>query len=165
MLEKGENKIEIIARDTAGNETKIERVVILKERVIIKLQIGSKVILINNKVGSLDAPPFIDKNSGRTLVPIRAVVEAIEGKIEWNDKERKVTITKENIKIELWIGKTIALVNGKEVKIDPEKPVTPMIVSGRTFLPLRFVAENLGFKVDWEASTQTITLTYPNPNK
>ncbi len=106
-----------------------------------------------------------DKNSGRTLVPIRAVVEAIEGKIEWNDKERKVTITKENIKIELWIGKTIALVNGKEVKIDPEKPVTPMIVSGRTFLPLRFVAENLGFKVDWEASTQTITLTYPNPNK
>ncbi len=48
VLEKGENKIEIIARDTAGNETKIERVVILKERVIIKLQIGSKVILINN---------------------------------------------------------------------------------------------------------------------
>lgn len=165
VLSKGENKIEIIAKDAAGNETKIEKVVILKDRIIIKLQIGSKVILINNKVESLDAPPFIDKKSGRTLVPIRAVVEAIEGKIEWNNNERKVTITKDNIKIELWIGKTTALVNGHEVRIDPEKPVAPVIVAGRTFLPLRFVAENLGFKVDWDASTQTITLIYPDPEK
>lgn len=165
VLTMGENKIEIIARDAAGNETKIEKIVTLKERIIIKLQIGSNVILINNKAGSLDAPPFIDKNSGRTLVPIRPVVEAIDGKIDWNNDERKVTINKDNIRIELWIGKTTALVNGEEVKIDPEKPVAPVIVSGRTFLPLRFVAENLGFKVDWDADTQTITLTYPDPEK
>jgi len=165
VLIMGENKIEIIARDASGNETKIEKIVTLKERIIIKLQIGSKVILINNEAGSLDAPPFIDKNSGRTLVPIRPVVEAIDGNIDWNNDERKVTITKDNIKIELWIGKITALVNGKEVKIDPDKPVAPVIVSGRTFLPLRFVTENLGFKVDWDAATQTITLTYPNPDK
>ncbi|HOW03182.1 MAG: hypothetical protein KBH94_02185 [Caldisericia bacterium] len=165
VLTMGENKIEIIAKDAAGNESKIEKIVTLKERVIIKLQVGSKVILINNKAGSLDAPPFIDKNSGRTLVPIRPVVEAIDGNIDWNNDERKVTITKDNIKIELWIGKITALVNGKEVKIDPDKPVAPVIVSGRTFLPLRFVTENLGFKVDWDAATQTITLTYPNPDK
>ncbi len=57
----------------------------------------------------------------------------------------------------------MARINGKEAQIDENPNVTPMIVSGRTFLPLRYVAENLGFAVGWDGETQTITLTYPAP--
>jgi hypothetical protein len=53
------------------------------------------------------------------------------------------------------------MVNGVSVDIDPDKPVYPVIVKGRTFLPLRFIAEAFEFKVEWDASTQRITLTYP----
>ena len=64
--------------------------------------------------------PFIDKASGRTLIPIRIVVESIEGKIDWNATERKVTITKDNIVIELWIvsmGILYLLITASQVKI------------------------------------------------
>lgn len=164
-LKKGENTIIIVATDPSGNQTKKEFKVIYKDPVIIKLQIGNTTIFINNKEARLDAAPFIDKVSGRTLVPIRAIVEAIDGQIGWEASTQKVTIQKDALTMELWIGKEMAMVNGNEVKIDPEKPLSPVIVNGRTFLPLRFVAENLGFKVDWNGATQTIILTFPDLSK
>ena len=52
--------------------------------------------------------------------------------------------------------------NGVDTPIDATNPkVVPEIINGRIMLPLRFVAENLGAKVDWEPSIQTITITYP----
>jgi hypothetical protein len=161
-LSKGENRLIIIAKSRFGVETKKEFIITLKDPVVIILQIGNATISINTISSQLDAPPFIDVASGRTLVPIRAIVEAIDGKIGWEASEQKVSIQKDALTMELWIGKPTALVNGNEVKIDAEKEVSPVIVNARTFLPLRFVAENLGFKVDWEASSQKITLSYPD---
>jgi len=52
--------------------------------------------------------------------------------------------------------KNIAKVNGVDTPIDPTNPkVVPMIISGRTMLPVRFVAENLGCKVDWDTRYKT----------
>jgi hypothetical protein len=66
--------------------------------------------------------------------------------------------------IELWIGKPQATVNGQTKWIDDTNhKVMPEIINGRTMLPLRFVAESLGAKVDWEPNTKTITITYPAP--
>ena len=63
--------------------------------------------------------------------------------------------------IKLWIGKPIAKVNGVDTPIDSTNPkVVPEIINGRTHLPLRFISENLGASVDWDAKTQTITIYY-----
>ncbi|MCX8094746.1 MAG: copper amine oxidase N-terminal domain-containing protein [Caldisericia bacterium] len=63
--------------------------------------------------------------------------------------------------MELWIGEKIARVNGINTPIDPNNPkVVPMIIQGRTMLPVRFVAENLGCKVEWESTTKTVTIIY-----
>nr|WP_290439093.1 copper amine oxidase N-terminal domain-containing protein [Paenibacillus sp. GP183] len=59
-------------------------------------------------------------------------------------------------KVELWIDKETAIVNGSNKMLD----VPPTIINQRTMLPLRFVAENLGSKLDWDGATQTITLSY-----
>jgi hypothetical protein len=73
-----------------------------------------------------------------------------------------VTISLGGTKLNLVIGKSSALVNGKSTPIDSTNPkVVPQILNSRTMLPLRFVAESLGADVQWEASTQTITITYP----
>ena len=118
-------------------------------------------MVINDHQESLDVPPYIDKVSGRTMVPIRAISGAIGAKIEFSQDVRTISITLGPISVELRIGNPKALVNGKEVAIDPNDKVTPVIVKGRTFVPLRFVAETFDFKVDWDAKTQGITLTYP----
>ncbi|MDI6861089.1 MAG: PQQ-binding-like beta-propeller repeat protein [Caldisericia bacterium] len=130
------------------------------QKVVIILQIGNKVIYVNNQPQIIDVPPQIIE--GRTLLPIRYVVEPLGAKIFWDDVEKRVTIEFKDITIDLWIGKALAKVNGKETPIDPNNPkVVPMIIKGRTMLPVRFVAENLGCKVDWDGATKTITITYP----
>ncbi|MCD7904588.1 MAG: hypothetical protein LUG24_03240 [Clostridiales bacterium] len=57
------------------------------------------------------------------------------------------------------IGSPTATVNGIETEIEPGEDVSPVISEGRTLAPLRFLAENLGFEVEWDAETQQITIT------
>lgn len=128
---------------------------------VIELQIGNPVFKLNNQAMLLDSPPVI-KND-RTLLPIRAVVEAMGGQVNWNAEERRVGIEYRGKTVTLWIGKNTAKVNGKEVMIDPSNPnVVPEIINGRTMLPLRFVAESLGCQVEWDDKTKTITIRFPS---
>jgi hypothetical protein len=126
------------------------------------LQIGNTTFTVNGSTRTLDSPPII-KNS-RTLLPIRAVVEALGGTVGWNATERKVTVTLGHKTIELWIGESIANVNRVNIPIDStNSKVVPEIISSRTMLPLRFVTENLGCDVQWDGTTKTITVTYQAP--
>jgi len=105
--------------------------------------------------------PVIIPKWGRTVVPIRAIVEALGGTISWDGVARKVTIKLKGKIIELWIDNPKAKVNGIGKWIDPNNHnVKPIIVNNRTMLPLRFVAESLGCTVDWNGTTRTITITY-----
>jgi hypothetical protein len=107
----------------------------------------------------MDVAPILLQD--RTLLPIRFVVEPLGGTIVWDQKEKKVTITRGTTTIELWIGSNMAKVNGIEKMIDPENAnVKPIIVKpGRTMLPLRFISETLGCKVEWEQLTQKIIVS------
>ena len=130
-------------------------------QTIIILQIGKTNFTVNGKTQYLDSPPII--KNGRTLVPIRAIVEALGGNVTWNATERKITVNLGSNTIELWIGKSIAKVNGIDTPIDTtNNKVVPEIINSRTMLPLRFVTENLGCQVQWDGTTQTITIIYFN---
>ena len=154
-LNPGLNEISVEATDLAGNKT--SKTANIYRKVTIILKVGQNKFTVNGVEGSLDAPPII-KNE-RTLVPIRAIVEALGGTIIWKDSEKKVTILLKDKKIELWIGKNMAVANGVMKLIDYLNPnIAPEIINGRTMIPLRFVAENLGFNVQWEEATKTITI-------
>ncbi len=159
-LSEGNNIVIIEAEDIAGNRTTKSFNIEYIKRTILKLQIGNKTMYVNDTPQKIDIPPIIIE--GRTLLPIRWVAEPLGAEVEWDGNERKVTVTLKNTKIELWIGKNIARVNGVDTPIDPDNPkVVPIIINGRTMLPVRFVAENLGCKVDWDPDTKTVTITYP----
>ncbi|MHB8107583.1 MAG: stalk domain-containing protein [Candidatus Cryosericum sp.] len=130
-----------------------------KQQAVIVLQIGKSTFTVNGASKTLDSPPVIA--NGRTLVPIRAIIEALGGAVEWDGVARKATVTLGNVTIELWIGKSVARVNNISTRIDSTNlKVVPEIINGRTMLPLRFVSENVGCVVEWTAATQTITITY-----
>ena len=106
--------------------------------------------------------PVIIKEWGRTVVPIRAIVEALGGTIGWDGNIRKVTINFKDATVELWIDNPKAKVDGKETWIDSDNHnVKPVIQNGRTMLPLRFVAESLGCDVQWNDTAKIITIKYP----
>ena len=132
----------------------------------IEYKIGSPKMIINGSEKEIDpgrnTVPIILNNWNRTLVPIRSLIEAVGGRITWYDKEKKVSILFNSIGIVLLIDNPKASVNGKEIWIDEENHgVKPIILNGRTFLPLRFIAENLGFTVLWNGEQELITLIFP----
>jgi hypothetical protein len=128
-------------------------------QIVIVLKIGNATFTVNGSNRTLDSPPII--KNGRTLLPIRPVVEALGGTVSWDGTQKKVTVTLRSTTIEMWIGKNAAKVNGVNKPIDSTNSmVVPEIINGRTMVPLRFVTENLGCTVQWDGTTQTITITY-----
>ena len=92
-----------------------------------------------------DAQPFVDEN-GRTQVPIRAVSEMLDCKVDWDDTSKTATITKENGDVvKVTLGSDVLTVNNKLSQMD----TTAIIKDDRTFIPVRFVAEALGLEVEW----------------
>lgn len=127
-------------------------------KLTIVLKIGSPYMTVNGVRKEIDpgrgtVPITVQ---GRTLLPIRAIVEAMGGTVGWDGKANKVTIKMDKTTIVLTIGKKQATVNGKTVTLD----VAPQLLNDRTMVPLRFVAESLGAIVEWEDVTQTVTIRY-----
>jgi hypothetical protein len=142
---------------------------ILPVKLLIFLQIGNSIVQIKTNDGkreertNLDAPPSII--NGRTVVPLRFLAETFGAKVEWFSKEEEIQLRYENMLIHLWLhrkyGRTydalIERVQQAPEKVQLETP--PCIINGRTMVPLRFIGETFGAKVEWEADTQTIILT------
>lgn len=128
----------------------------------IDLWIGVSTMTVNGVKQKIDATgtePII--LAGRTLVPIRARITALEGTVTWEATTQKITLLLEKNTLELWIGKPQARLNEKPLNLDATNPsVVPLIVEGRTLLPLRFVGEALGAQVTYIATTKKVTLVY-----
>ncbi|BAL81630.1 stalk domain-containing protein [Caldisericum exile] len=162
-LSKGLNYFFFSFEDRAGNKAKTTIEIKKIEITKIILQVGNKNMYINSKSLPIDpgreTTPII--KNGRVLVPIRAIVESVGGKVYWDGSTQKVTILYYNTTIELWVGKEKALINGKEVPIDSiNKEVKPEIINGRVMVPIRFIAESLGAEVEWDAQSKIVILTF-----
>ena len=118
----------------------------------IVLTIGSPVATVFGETVVNDVAPLARNN--RTLLPIRFVAEALGATVDWNADLQKVTIEKADLLIELYLGQTTAYVNGQPIVLD----VAAFAENNRTYLPLRFIAENLGATVLWDQPTQTVTI-------
>ncbi|MBR3933063.1 MAG: peptidylprolyl isomerase [Clostridia bacterium] len=94
------------------------------------------------------------KNS-RTMVPVRVISEKFGADVEWIEASSQVVITTPEKSITLTLGSCEAVVNGEKVILD----VAPEEFNGRTMVPLRFISENLGMKVEYIPSTQQILIT------
>ncbi|KNY25656.1 stalk domain-containing protein [Pseudobacteroides cellulosolvens] len=128
-----------------------------EEKIIQKYYIDKSYYYVNDYKKLLDTLPII--KNGRTFLPIRYITEAIGAKVDWNSRERKTTIDIGDKKVELWVGKNLALVNGNTITIDStSREVVPFISNNRTYLPIRFVSECLGFKVNWRPELKEIEI-------
>ncbi|HEY9062813.1 MAG TPA: copper amine oxidase N-terminal domain-containing protein [Pseudobacteroides sp.] len=95
---------------------------------------------------------------GRTLIPIKALIEQLGGSVTWSGSEKKISINLNSKLIELWINSNTVSINGVKKKSDS----SPSIINSRTFVPLRLIAESLGCKVNWNPKEKNITLEYGN---
>jgi multiple sugar transport system substrate-binding protein len=117
---------------------------------------------VGTTVVTLDSAPYIDKASGRTMVPMRFIGEAFGASVTWDAGARRVSVKTEgtpnhtSLSMVMTIDSKTATVNGKSVTLD----VAPAIVAGRTFVPLRVISETLGASVAWNGTTHMVGIEY-----
>lgn len=120
---------------------------------VIAFTVGSNTFIFNGETKQLDVAPYIA--DGRTMVPLRALCEALGLTVNYDftkPDEKKVTISGAE-DIVLTVGSKTALIGGEAASLD----AAPVIVSGRTMVPVRFLAEALGFAVDYSDGVVTLT--------
>lgn len=123
-----------------------------KNYKFIKMKINDVNYSINGQNKKMDAKPFI--SNSRTLVPIRFIIEAIGGEVNWNNDLRLVTINYNGNLIELPIDSKTIKINGSNLEVDQAS----IIKGDRTYVPVRFVAENLGMMVNYIHETREIEI-------
>lgn len=109
-------------------------------------------VILDGKIMEFDVLPFLDQ--GRTMVPLRAIFEALGAGVQWNAESRTVTAVKDSREIKLEIDGA-ACINGAVVNLD----IPAKIINERTVVPLRFVSEALGCTVAWDEHSKTVTIT------
>lgn len=103
-----------------------------------------------------NANPIVEK--GTTLVPMRPLLEKLNVNMNWNKKTQTVTGSKNGLTLSLTIGGTTATVNGEKKKLE----VAPKTINNVTYVPVRFIGETIGYKVEWSAAQRTITFVANN---
>lgn len=120
----------------------------------INLTIGKSDFQVDGQNSSLEVPPQIITNL--TYLPFRAIGEALQANVDWDNIKKAAIFKKGDIAILLYLNNNIASVNGQYVKMDgPAK-----IISNRTMVPLRFVSEQLGADVTWDPVLKKVTIQY-----
>jgi len=111
---------------------------------------GNVRIVVNGQEVTFDQPPI--ERSGRVFVPLRGVFERLGASVVYDNGLINATGNGRNI--QLHIGSTAASVNGQTTYLD----VAPFLVGARTLVPLRFISESLGASVNYDGSSQTVTV-------
>jgi len=107
-------------------------------------------VIVDGQPVVFDQPPITI--GGRVLVPLRGVFERLGAFVEWEPSTNVVTAVRSGTQIQLQIGNRRALVNGNPTLLD----IPPMVVRGRTLVPLRFISEALGAQVDWDPGARIV---------
>lgn len=127
------------------------------DALTIVLQIDNPTMTVNGAETEIDpgrgTVPVIVND--RTLVPVRAIIEAMGGSVAWDEASQTASLAYNGDEIRLVIGSTTAYLNNEARELD----VAPTTINDRTMLPIRFIAESFNFSVDWNETQNLITIS------
>ncbi len=109
-------------------------------------------VVFNGTPMKFDVPPVI--LNGRTLVPLRAIFEALGAEVTWDDASETAIGVRRGVRVSVTVDSSAATINGKAVTLD--QPA--VLMDGRTLVPLRFISEAYGCEVGWDDATQTVSI-------
>lgn len=107
---------------------------------------------VNGHLIRFESDPYLKNDS--TMVGFRAILEALGAEVTWDDETKTVTAKKGDTTVSLTIGENTAYVNGEKTEL----AASPEISGQSTMIPIRFISEKLGMKVDWEAENRLVTI-------
>ena len=118
-------------------------------KIPIRLLKSDVTIALDDKILAFEQPPVVE--DGRTLVPMRFLFECLGDKVTWDEETRSVTAENKNSAVTFSLDSLTADVNGTEQTMD----VPAKLIGDKTYVPLRFLSENLGYTVTWDEASNT----------
>ncbi len=115
-------------------------------------------VTLNGKLISFDVQPA--NISGRVLVPVRAIFEALGATVEWNGAKNEVISTKDDITIKMYQDDTTMYKNGQSITLD----VPAKNIDGRVLVPIRAISEAFGCNVDWDGGNSCVAIRTSSVN-
>ena len=112
-------------------------------------------VVLDGKAMEFDPAPISE--NGRTLVPMRAVFEAMGASVDWDADSNTVIAVRDDTAIQMQIGSPLAYINDEAYTLD----VPGKVVRDRTMVPLRFIGEAFDCDVQWEGETRTVIISSP----
>jgi hypothetical protein len=134
----------VASNNQTNQTTSVENAVTVSEYVNVN---------VNGQPLRSDVKPFVNTD-GRTMLPVRAIAEALGAQVQWDEATQTATLTLGAKTVKVTIGQNSILVDGQPVGMD----TAAAIKDGRTLLPVRSVGEALGAKVGWDEQTKTVQL-------
>ena len=156
---KEDNIVELINEEDADlnnsimNNSKVNSSSSAKQEIYEKNNVS---VIINGQSITFDSP--IINKSGYLLLPMRGFYEALGATVQWNQASKTVSSVRNGHTVDLTIHSNNAIVNGNSVVMD----VAPLLYKDRTYVPLRFVSENLDGQVNWNEQKQTVDIILNN---
>lgn len=124
-----------------------------EQREEVTLLVDAISIRVDGGTGlDLSVPPEV--RNGRTMVPIRAVAEALGADVEWVQDTQQIVMTRAGVTVTMTLDSTTATIDDQTVEMD----VAPYATDGRTLIPTRYVAEFFGQKVEWDGKRQEVLI-------
>ena len=116
----------------------------------IDLSIDNRIYTRNGIPAEFDVAPYLDPKANRTMVPIRFIAEAFGANVNWVDSEQTDYIyLNSSTPLKIVVGQPL-----------PNDMGTAELVQDRLFVPVRYVSEQLGAQVNWDATTRTVTISF-----
>ncbi len=113
-------------------------------------------VLLDGYPVELDVAPIIQ--DGRAMVPFRAIAQALGVAIGWDGSKQVVTGETGTNSVWMQIDNPVAYRNGEPFSLD----APPLIMSGRTLIPIGFFSEAFGCTVDWDGEQGLVTIVSPS---
>ncbi len=109
-------------------------------------------LTINDELLECEVPPIVFNDY--SVVPARDVFEKLGAEVTWNGQREQVIVNYKGINLILYINNKMAYKNGRADLM----PIVPKIINGKTMIPVRYVSETMGFDVDFDSKTDTISI-------
>lgn len=116
-------------------------------------------VSIDGEYLEFDVAPQIIND--RTMVPLRAIFEALRAEVDWDSNTQTVTAMKNDVCVTATIGNKKMYIDDEEKIMD----VAPVLTDGRTLVPVRFVAEAFDCEVEWDSKRRTVYITGSEPEE
>lgn len=122
---------------------------------------GTAKIYLDDKQLTLSGNAKVENVNGNIMIPFRVVGENLGFDVAWEQKTRTVTIKKDSDVIKLVVNQKTADVNGTKVTMN----IAPILRTDTVIVPLRFISEQMGLKVNWDNNKKVVYLyTQENDN-